>query len=127
MTSRFIRVSQYTNLVRVAVASFVLVVSSCIQLSAAQMPRRRLRMILIVLLVIVAIAYFATPYVRAASLIVRVAGIGGLAQTVLGLQDNRVNTEPRHMVPTRHGAVPAQFYMPETISERAVLVMPGFN
>ena len=31
------------------------------------------------------------------------------------------------MVPTRHGDVPAQFYMPARISELAVLVMPGFN
>jgi hypothetical protein len=91
------------------------------------MKRRRLRMILIVILVLLAIVYVAAPYVRATSLIVRVAGIGGPAQAVASLQDSRVNAQPRHVVPTRHGDVPAQFYMPETISERAVLVMPGFN
>ena len=84
-------------------------------------------MILIAVVVLIAIVYVAAPYLRATSLIVRVAGIGGPAQTVASLQDSRVNAQPRHMVPTRHGDVPAQFYMPETISERAVLVMPGFN
>jgi hypothetical protein len=93
---------------------------------AARM-NRRLRMILIVLVILVAVAYVAMPYVRATSLIVRVAGIGGPAQAVLSVQDSRVNTEPRHMVPTRHGDVPAELYIPETISEHAVLVMPGFN
>ena len=84
-------------------------------------------MILIVLFALVAIAYFAAPYVRATALIVRVAAIGGPAQAVVSLRDSRVNAEPRHVVPTRHGDVPAQIYMPEKISERAVLVMPGFN
>lgn len=84
-------------------------------------------MLLIVVLVLVAVVYFAAPYVRATSLIVRVAGIGGPAQAIVSLQDTRVDTRPRHTVPTRHGDVPAQFYVPARISERAVLVMPGFN
>jgi hypothetical protein len=91
------------------------------------MSRRRLRTLLIVLIVLIAIVYGARPYVRATSLIVRVAAIGGPAQAIFSVQDSRVDTRPRHMVPTRHGDVPAQFYMPETVSERAVLVMPGFN
>ena len=82
---------------------------------------------LIVVIVLLAIVYFAVPYARAMSLIVRVAGIGGPVQTIASLQDTRVTKEPRHMVPTRHGAVPAQIYMPATVSEHAVLVMPGFN
>ena len=88
---------------------------------------RRIRMWLIVVFVLLAIVYFAVPYVRAMSLIVRVAGIGGPVQTLASLQDTRVTKEPRHMVPTRHGNVPAQIYMPATVSEHAVLVMPGFN
>jgi hypothetical protein len=84
-------------------------------------------MLLFVLILLIAIVYGARPYVRATSLIVRVAAIGGPAQAIFSVQDSRVDTRPRHMVPTRHGDVPAQFYMPETVSERAVLVMPGFN
>ena len=94
---------------------------------AAHMTRRRLRMLLIVVLVLIVIVYFAAPYARATALIVRVAAIGGPAQAIISIQDNRVEARPRHMVPTRHGNVPAQFYMPATVSERAVLVMPGFN
>jgi dienelactone hydrolase len=82
---------------------------------------------LIVVIVLLAIVYFAVPYARAMSLIVRVAGIGGPVQTIASLQDTRVTRQPRHMVPTRHGDVPAQIYMPATVSEHAVLVMPGFN
>lgn len=82
---------------------------------------------LIVVIVLLAIVYFAVPYVRAMSLIVRVAGIGGPVQTIASWQDTRVTKQPRHMVPTRHGEVPAQIYMPATVSEHAVLVMPGFN
>ena len=67
------------------------------------------------------------PYVRAAALIVRVAALGGPAQAIISIQDNRVEARARHVVPTRHGDVPAQFYMPATVSERAILVMPGFN
>src|SRR5688500_12158520 len=94
---------------------------------AAQMTRRRLRMLLIVVLVLIVFVYVAAPYARAMALIVRVAALGGPAQAIISIQDNRVDAQPRHMVPTRHGDVPAQFYMPATVSERAVLVMPGFN
>lgn len=89
--------------------------------------RRRVRVILIAILLLLAAIYVAVPYVRAASLIVRVAGIGGPAQALVGFQDRQVEKRPRHLVPTRHGDVPAQFYMPDRITERAVLVMPGFN
>src|SRR6266545_1903225 len=92
-----------------------------------RMTRRRFRMWLIIVFVLVAIVYFSAPYARAMSLIVRVAGIGGPAQTVVSLLDSRVEKQPRHMVPTRHGNVAAQIYMPAAVSEHAVLVMPGFN
>src|SRR5688500_6096169 len=94
---------------------------------AARMARRRTRMILILIIVVIAIVYVAAPYARAMSLIVRVAAIGGPAQAVLSLQDSRVEKQPRHEIPTRHGQVPAQLYLPARISEHAVVVMPGFN
>jgi hypothetical protein len=89
--------------------------------------RRRLRALIIVVALLVAGVYVITPYARAASLIVRVANIGGPVQTIASLQDRRVDKQPPHMVPTRHGDVPSQLYIPDAISERAVLVMPGFN
>lgn len=91
------------------------------------MIRRRFRAILIVLTLLVIGVYFAAPYARAASLIVRAADIGGPAQAIASLQDRRVDKQPKHIVPTRHGDVPSQFYMPDAVTEPAVLVMPGFN
>jgi dienelactone hydrolase len=82
---------------------------------------------LIVVIVLLAIVYFAVPYARAMSLIVRVAGIGGPAQRIASLNERRVEKQPRHMVPTRHGNVPAQIYMPSAVYGFPVLVMPGFN
>ena len=84
-------------------------------------------MFLIAVLGLVVLVYVVAPYVRAMSLIVRVAGIGGTVETIASLQDVRVTKQPKHAVPTRHGEVGAQIYMPESVSEHAVLVMPGFN
>lgn len=89
--------------------------------------RRRFRALLIAGVLLLVGVYFSVPYARAMALIVRVAGIGGPAQAIASLQDRRVDRQPRHMVPTRQGDVPAQLYMPDAITERAVLVMPGFN
>jgi dienelactone hydrolase len=72
-------------------------------------------------------AYGATPYARAASLIVRAADIGGRAEAFANLRADRVDRIPPHSIPTRHGDVPAQFYRPASTSERTVLVMPGIN
>jgi hypothetical protein len=91
------------------------------------MARRRFRLVVIAVVVLLIAVYVTSPYARAASLIVRAAGIGGPAQTIASLQDRRVTKRPKHVVPTRHGDVPSQFYMPDGATEEAVLVMPGFN
>ena len=90
------------------------------------MRRSRLFLLAVVALLIAG-AYFATPYARAASLIVRAADIGGRAEQLASLRARRVETSAPHTVPTRHGDVPAQFYRPDVASERTVLVMPGIN
>src|SRR5688572_6743184 len=99
ITSRFIRDSHYTKHdgheeIAGRDEGFVLKLTG-------KMPRRRLRMLLIVVLIVIAIVYFAAPYARAMALIVRVAAIGGPAQALVSIQDNRVEARPRHMVPTR--------------------------
>lgn len=91
------------------------------------MLRRRFRPLLIVVVLLLLGVYIAAPYARAVSLIVRAAGIGGPAQAIASLQDRRVDKQPRHVVPTRHGELAAQYYLPDATTERAVLVMPGFN
>jgi hypothetical protein len=91
------------------------------------MTRRRVRTFAVVIVVLLIGVYVASPYARAASLIVRAAGIGGPAQTIASLQDRRVTRQSKHVVPTRHGDVPSQFYMPDGATGQTVLVMPGFN
>src|SRR5688500_16446522 len=90
------------------------------------MRRWRLLLLALVALAIVG-AYLATPYARAASLIVRAADMGGRVEKLANLRARRVDRNTPHMVPTRHGDVRAQFYRPDTASDRTVLVMPGIN
>lgn len=71
--------------------------------------------------------FVAAPYARAASLIVRAAGIGGRVEAFARSRAARVTRTAPHMVPTRYGSVPAQFYSPDTRASRTVLVMPGIN
>ena len=65
------------------------------------MARRRFRLVVIAVVVLLIAVYVTSPYARAASLIVRAAGIGGPAQTIASLQDRRVTKRPKHVVPTR--------------------------
>ena len=90
------------------------------------MTRRRLIALIVVLLFVVGYVV-VTPYERAASLIVRAADLGGRAEALATWQSRRVERQPRHNVPTRHGEVPAQFYMPEGSATRAVLLIPGIH
>jgi dienelactone hydrolase len=91
------------------------------------MRSRRLAVLLVVALVVGLGAYAAIPYARAASLIVRAAGLGGRAEALADGQAHAVTAQPTHVVPTRHGDVVARFYVPDTTPRRTVLVMPGFN
>jgi dienelactone hydrolase len=91
------------------------------------MARRRLITLTAALVLILGASYVATPYVRAASLIVRAAGLGGRAQQLADLQARRVTIKPRHEVPTRHGNVAAQFYSPDRGIDRTVLLVPGIH
>ena len=91
------------------------------------MSRRRLIAVTVALLLVVIVIYVTTPYARAASLIVRAADLGGRAQTLAELQAHEIVKEPRHLVPTRHGTVPAQFYRPVNGASRSVLLVPGIH
>jgi hypothetical protein len=91
------------------------------------MSRRRLVVLTVLVLAIVIGLYVARPYARAASLIVRAADLGGRAQTFANMQAYEVERQPRHMVPTRHGQVAAQFYVPNGDATRAVLLVPGIH
>ena len=91
------------------------------------MRRRLLRLTIVLVVLLAAGWYFATPYLRAASLIVRAANLGGTAEALANRQAARVDIAQPHTMPTRHGDVAGQFYRPEGTSRRTVLLIPGIH
>jgi dienelactone hydrolase len=90
--------------------------------------RRRLLVVLTAFVIaVVAFAYVGAPYARAASFIVRAAGLGGRAEAFANRQARAVVVQPRHQVATRYGDVPARLYVPEGASQRTVLLVPGIH
>jgi dienelactone hydrolase len=92
------------------------------------MSRRRLLTVLMALVIAVGVfAYVGAPYARAASFVVRAAGLGGRAEAFANRQARTVVVQPRHQVSTRYGDIPARLYVPEGNSHRTVLVVPGIH
>lgn len=89
--------------------------------------RRRLTWFLALTLLIAIAGYTATPWVRAASLLVRAARLGGGVEAVADAVARPVTILPRHLVPTRQGEVAAQFYRPAGTVRRAALLVPGIH
>lgn len=83
--------------------------------------------LLIVLSIIVVAGYVVTPYVRAASLFVRAANLGGRVEAFADARARTVAVEPPHVVPTRQGEVRAQLYRPDGGIRRSVLLVPGVH
>jgi dienelactone hydrolase len=92
-----------------------------------RMSTKRLRAIIVVVLVLIGGAYVATPYVRAASLFVRVANVGGRVEAFADSRARTVTVKPPHTIATRQGPVPAQFYEPDGSVTRTVLMIPGIH
>ena len=91
------------------------------------MPSRRWRVLGAVVLITAVVVSIAVPYVRAASLFVRVAHLGGRVEAFATDHANAVTVMTPHTVPTRNGDVPAQFYRPEGNFSRSVLLIPGIH
>lgn len=92
------------------------------------MTFRRIGIALVVVLALAAgCATLATAYARAASLIVRAAHLGGRLETIAQSRAHAVTRQPRQMVPTRHGEVPARFYLPDGSPTRTVMLVPGIH
>jgi dienelactone hydrolase len=87
----------------------------------------RLFALIVVATVIAAIAYAATPYVRAASLFARVGNVGGRLEALADASARSVTVMPRHKIPVRQGEVEAQFYRPQGGVRRSVLLIPGVH
>ena len=85
-------------------------------------------MALVVAVVLVVVAgYAATPWMRAASLFVRAANLGGRMGAIADATARPVTVLPAHVVPTRQGDVPAQFYRPAGAVRRTALLVPGVH
>src|SRR5258705_11319448 len=89
--------------------------------------RRRWRILTAVVVIAAVLAYLAVPYVRAASLFVRVAHLGGQVEEFATSHARAVTVLPPHMVPVRGGIVPAQFYRPDGRISRSALLIPGIH
>ena len=76
---------------------------------------------------IVVVTVRGAPYVRAASLFVRAAHLGGRTETFANAMARPVTALPRHTVPTRQGDVAAQWYRPDGRIRRAALLVPGIH
>src|SRR5262245_24673113 len=87
----------------------------------------RLLTLFVVAVVVAAGAYFAMPYVRAASLFVRVGNVGGPVERVADAIARDVTVLPRFRVPVRQGEVEAQLYRPAGTVRRSVLLIPGVH
>src|SRR5438128_65486 len=55
-------------------------------------------------------ACFTVPYVRAASLFIRVANVGGRLEALANRSARTITLHEPRTIPTRHGDVPAQIY-----------------
>src|SRR6185503_11983304 len=91
------------------------------------MRSRPLAAFLAVIVVVGGTVYVAAPYVRAASLFVRAAHLGGRTETFANAIARPVTALPRHTVPTRQGDVAAQWYRPDGRIRRAALLVPGVH
>ena len=91
------------------------------------MRSRPLAAFLAVIVVVGGAVYLASPYVRAASLFVRAANLGGRTETFANAIAQGVTVLPRHTVPTRQGEVAAQWYRPDGRVRRAALLVPGVH
>jgi len=90
--------------------------------------RRVLIWTLVIVVIVVAACYSAAvPYVRATSLFVRSANLGGRVEAFADSRARVVDVEEPHLVPTRQGEVTAQFYRPRGSVRRAVLLVPGVH
>jgi dienelactone hydrolase len=83
--------------------------------------------LLTVLALVGIVSYIAVPYVRAASLFVRAAHLGGRIEELADATARSVTVLPRHLVPTRQGDVAAQWYRPSGRVRRAALLVPGIH
>jgi pimeloyl-ACP methyl ester carboxylesterase len=83
-------------------------------------------LLLLAAVALVGLRLVARPYVRAASLIVRVAGLERQHPAIAAVETVTV-VERKDQVPSRFGSLRAKVYTPTLGIQRAVLLTPGVN
>ena len=91
-----------------------------------RLPRKRTVLLLVVVLLALG-AWAAVPYVRAASLVVRLAGLHGPWLDRLGAFQTGPVDDARRDDPGRRGAMRARVYEPATRRARTVLLTGGVH
>jgi dienelactone hydrolase len=89
-------------------------------------PTRWVLLLLAVAVALVALWAAARPYVRAASFIVRTAGLEKQHPMLAAMETDAI-TEKRESVPSRFGPLRAKLYTPKAHVEGALLLTPGVN
>ena len=91
------------------------------------MRSRRVVALLLIVALFAGAVYAATPYARAASLIVRGAHLGGSIEAIAARRSYPVVARPIHTVPTRYGQVAARYYVPDKTVGHPIIVIPGIH
>jgi X-Pro dipeptidyl-peptidase (S15 family) len=91
-----------------------------------RLPKKRTALLLVVVLLALG-AWTAVPYVRAASLVIRLAGLHGPWLDRLGRFENGPVTTRDLTIPGRRGAMRARVYEPATRRARTVLLTGGVH
>ena len=91
------------------------------------MRSRRLVVVVLVALALLAGVAAARPYARALSLIVRAADMGGSVEAFANDRARAITIEPARTIATRHGDVQTRLYRPDGPFTRTVLLVPGIH
>jgi dienelactone hydrolase len=94
---------------------------------APMRARRRRAALLVAAILLVVLAWIAVPYVDAAALVMRAAGMTGTAGAVAEWRARAVTREDTAPLTTRHGPVPARLFRPAGASRRTVVLVPGVH
>ena len=90
--------------------------------------RRLVRLLVVTITLLAALAFVGLPYVDALAFIARAADMGGSLKQVADFRAEAYVADPIRQIPTRHGPVDARLYRPaRTASRRAVTLVPGVH
>ena len=90
--------------------------------------RRLIRLLIVVAMLFVGLAFFGLPYVDALAFIARAADMPGGLKQVADFRAAAYVADPIRQIPTRHGPIDGRLYRPAASeSRRAVTLVPGVH